>query len=121
MAISNVNSTNSPASVSSVSSTAATSQANRGKQSAEPQEAAIVTLSAQARKLSLSQPAPASAPAQSQTRSNQVQATNRADTAVTEKVVAKAKEAAESPAAQLREPETQPKRNETKTRINTYA
>ncbi len=117
MAVSNVNSTNQPASVSSVSSTAPAAQSNRGKPSVDRQEATVVTLSAQARRLSLSQ----DIPAPSQTRANQAQAANRLDTAVTEKVVSKAKEAAESPEAQLREPETQPKRNATKGSINTYA
>ena len=117
MAVSNVSSPSQPASVSSVSSTAPAAQPNRGRPSVDRQEATVVTLSAQARKMSLAQDTPAA----SQTRTNQAQAAARADTAATEKVVLKAKEAAESPAAQLREPETQPKRSEVKVSINTYA
>lgn len=117
MAVSNVNSPNQPASVSSVSSTAPAAQPNRGRPSVDRQEATVVTLSAQARRLSLSQ----DLPVPSQTRTNQAQAANRLDSAVTEKVVLKAKEAAESPEAQLRELEPQPQRNETKGRVNTYA
>lgn len=117
MAVSNINSSSQPASVSSVSSTSPAAQPNRNKPSVDRQEATVVTLSAQARRLSLSQ----DTTAPSQTRTNQAQATARADTEVTEKVISKAKEAAESPEAQLREPETQPQKNEIKGRVNTYA
>ncbi|KAF0200300.1 MAG: hypothetical protein FD173_2314 [Gallionellaceae bacterium] len=117
MAVSNINSSSQPASVSSVSSTSPAAQPNRSKPSVDRQEATVVTLSAQARRLSLSQ----DTTAPSQTHTNQAQAANRLDMAVTEKVISKAKEAAESPEAQLREPETQPQKSEIKGRVNTYA
>ena len=109
MAISSVSNTNKLSSSGPAAAPAVAPSTNRARAGDEQQDAAIVTLSAQARKLSLSQATPAA----SQTRNTQTQAATRADTAAVAKVEKGASEAAEAPAAQQKE-------NEYK-RINTYA
>jgi hypothetical protein len=123
MAISNISSASQPSPLTPVGG--ATAAANRARTTTDRQEATIVTLSAQARSLSLSQreqpqeTSPAgefrSIPQAVQTQANQTQFSERANLAATEKVQTGAREAAEAVAARPTENEPRIRR------INTYA
>jgi hypothetical protein len=123
MAISNISSASQPSPLTPVGG--ATAAANRARTTTDRQEATIVTLSAQARSLSLNQreqpqeTSPAgefrSIPQAAQTLANQTQFSERTNLAATEKVQTGAREAAEAVA-------TRPTENEPRIRrINTYA
>lgn len=123
MAITNISSASQPSPLNTVGGT--TAAANRARATTDKQEATIVTLSAQARSLSLSQreqpqEAPPtnefrSIPQAAQTQASQTQFAERANMAATEKVQTGAREAAETIAARATENEPRIRR------INTYA
>ncbi|TAJ79077.1 MAG: hypothetical protein EPO42_06870 [Gallionellaceae bacterium] len=109
MAISNINSSQQTASVSSVTSARTVSTTDNAKAGAEKFAATIVTLSAQARRLS--QTDATSAPI----KATQAQNSSRTDADIAQKNQVRTKEIAESSATQAKE--TPPARS----RINTYA
>lgn len=110
MAISNISATTQPSSVS------ATTVAARNKPIAisDTQEATVVNLSSQARKLSMAPSTTAQNQIPADTKVTQEKSSQQADKAATAKVEAGAREAAEAPAAQAKE-------NNNRSRINTYA
>lgn len=123
MAITNIGSTSRPSPLNPAGG--ATAAANRVRATSDRQEATIVTLSTQARSLSLSQreqPQEAlptnelrSVPQAAQTQASQTQFAERANMAATDKIQTDAREAAETVAARATENEPRIRR------INTYA
>lgn len=126
MAISNVSTANLPASVRSIAAASPAPSANKALPYGEQQPAAIVTLSAQAKRMSMEQaPAtqtqtranpPEQAPrTQMQTRVSQAQSVSQADKAAVTKVETSARETAEAPVTRQQDEVVERKR------INTYA
>ncbi|MDX8399007.1 MAG: hypothetical protein R8K20_02015 [Gallionellaceae bacterium] len=138
MAISNVGNTNQVAALKSINPTTPSRSAGNARSYGEQQPATIVTLSAQAKKLSMAQAAPtqtrsrqaietprtqtqtratqaAETPrSQMQTRITQAQSVTQTANVATTKIETRAAEAAEPPAIQRQEPVE-------RKRINTYA
>jgi hypothetical protein len=127
MAISNISTANQPASVRSVAATNPASAVSKERSYGDDQPAAIVTLSAQAKRLSAEQsprtqtqtrvnqqPEQASR-TQIQTRSNQTQSAVQTDKVAVAKVETSARQAAEAPVERQQDQVVERKR------INTYA
>jgi len=119
MAISNINSGQPTTSVSSVASPKTISTTDNAKASAEKFAATIVTLSAQARKLSLSGDTKAPTQTQAQTRTTQTQNSGRSDESAAAQNQTRTRDNIDTVLAQTKEAakETPPARS----RINTYA
>ena len=110
MAISNISPTPATSSVKAITSNAFSSGASKAKSTDYQQDGSVVTLSAQARKLSMAQGAP------EQTQTTQTQTSTQADKMATAKVEAGAREAAEAPLARIKENELRARAS-----VNTYA
>jgi hypothetical protein len=125
MAISNINSASQPSTVNSITSGNPAAAANRARATTDRQEATVVTLSAQARRLSLTQTEQPQelpqtnelrgSPQAVQTQASQTQFSERTNSAAAEKVQIGAREAAEAVASRPTENEPRIRR------INTYA
>ncbi len=129
MAISNINGTNSPQAPRSISATNPAPAVSRERSYGEDQPATIVTLSPQARRLSLEQPLVTREPVQPRTnlpeapprtipdtRKTQDVAVTHADLAAVAQTQTSAREAAEAPARRSNEQQVTERK-----RINTYA
>lgn len=129
MAISNVSTANQPSAIKPTAASNPVSAAGKGLPYGEQQPAAIVTLSAQAKRLSVEQPAPrtqtetrANQPeqvprTQAQTRTSQTQSALQLDKVAVTKVETGAREAAEAPSTRQQDETVVAERK----RINTYA
>ncbi len=110
MAISSINPAKLPASVGGITSSAPAQSVNNAKANDRGQPATVVTISAQAKRLSLTESASAPSPG----RINQTPLPHNVNSAAAATIAAKAPTGAESHAVQARE-------NHGGGRINTYA